>query len=105
MSNDTSPPLTLRDLPLAARLTLAAFLISVGIGYFSALVQLHFQHASPGSLLPTADDATKVYHGATGQRPMSKMEHLLEAEESLKLNSNGQMRTAFTSSSEGWVST
>ena len=42
--------LTLRALPLAARLVLAVFLIAVGLGYGSALVQLHFQHASPGQL-------------------------------------------------------
>ena len=50
----TSRPV-LRDLPLAARLVIATFLLSVGIGYFSALVQLHFQHAKPGSLLPDAE--------------------------------------------------
>src|SRR4051794_9420077 len=47
---------SLSDFPLAARLVLAVFLISVGLGYFSALVNLHFQQASAGEGLPTKDD-------------------------------------------------
>ena len=54
---ETPPDITLRNLPLAARIVLSAFLISVGIGYTSALVQLHFQHAKPGELMPTKEDA------------------------------------------------
>ena len=50
MSEPHSPPWTLHKLPLAARMSLACFLISVGVGYFSALVQLHFQHAAPEKL-------------------------------------------------------
>src|SRR4051812_7411870 len=53
----------LRDLPLAARLVLAVFLISVGLGYFSALVNLHFQEASAGEGLPTKDNVVNSYHG------------------------------------------
>ncbi len=100
------PRLTLRALPLSARLTLTAFLISVGLGYLAALTQLHFQHASAGSLLPTVDDAARVYHGNTAKdgKPKSKIEILLEADESLKFNGSGQMRTAFTTNSSGWKS-
>ena len=51
MSNAPSTPerWTISDLNLSARITLAVFLISVGIGYVSALVNLHFQEASPGN--------------------------------------------------------
>src|SRR5262245_40016052 len=42
--SDTSPRFVLRNLTLAPRLVIAIFLVSVGVGYFSALVQLHFQH-------------------------------------------------------------
>jgi hypothetical protein len=93
----TPSPITLRTLPLASRLTLAAFLISVGIGYFSALVQLHFQHASPGEALPTADNAVERFHGPVGPRPESRLEMLLpESDTEKKFNGQGQMTAAFT---------
>jgi len=46
-----------------AALVIAAFLMSVGLGYASAMVQLHFQHASPGNPLPSADDVVRHFHG------------------------------------------
>lgn len=97
----TAPRFTLRNLPLAGRLTLALFLISTGIGYVSALVQLHFQHASPGSLLPTPDDSVKTFHGQVGQ-PASQLERLLSANESLSWNGTGSMAAAFTTRSSDW---
>ena len=94
---------TLRDLPLAARLTLALFLMSVGIGYVSALVQLHFQHATPGALLPTPDDAVRVFAGQTGEKPKSKIEQLLPDDwEGGKFNGQGQMSAAFFKRAEDW---
>jgi hypothetical protein len=99
--NGTIPPLaphtfTLRELPLAARLTLALFLLSVGIGYVSALVQLHFQHASPGDVLPSRGDAVRVFHGDVGEKPKSKIEQLLPEDfQGKKLNGEGQMTAAF----------
>jgi hypothetical protein len=98
----SSPRWTLRDLPFAARLTIAVFLVSVGIGYFSALVQLHFQHAKPGSMLPTGGDAIARFHGPTGDRPVSRIEQLVAADENLPFNGSGQMSAAFTRRSEGW---
>src|SRR6516165_5349764 len=102
----TDPPtparLRLRDLPLSARLVLSAFLISVGCGYFAALVQLHFQHASPGAPLPSHDDVVRRFHGPTGAKPKPKLAALLEADESLPFNGGGTMRTAFTTKSGGW---
>ena len=96
--------LTLRELPLAARLTLALFLISVGIGYVAALVQLHFQHATPGDLLPSGDDAVRVFHGDVGPRPQSKLEQLLPESETGRFGGQGQMTSAFTKKSRvpGW---
>ncbi len=88
--------LRLRDLPLPARLVLSAFLLSVGLGYFAALVQLHMQHATPGHALPTGDDAERLFSGKPGERPKSKLEALIEAEESQPFNGSGQMRQAFT---------
>lgn len=94
----------LRDLPLAARLVLAAFLISVGIGYFSALVQLHFQGGTKaGEMLPGPDEAVNTYHGPTGQ-PMSKIETLLVRTEG-SFNGSGTMRPAFFEKSSQWTTT
>lgn len=93
-----APRTYLRDLPLAARLTLAAFLISVGLGYTAALIQLKVQHARPGDSMPAAEQVVAIYHGQTG-RPQSKLELLLEADEGLPFNGSGQMRTAFTTDS------
>ncbi|MCI0461104.1 MAG: hypothetical protein L0Z62_29495, partial [Gemmataceae bacterium] len=96
-----SQRLVLRTLPLASRLTLAAFLVSVGIGYCSALVQLHFQHASPGTLLPEPEDAANAYYGRTG---MSQLERLLVMDEGKPFNGSGSMRQTFTTKSAGWKS-
>jgi hypothetical protein len=94
MTNPTPPrTLSLHDLPLAARLTLALFLVSVGLGYFSALINLHFQSASPGEALPTAADAVAGYSGKAG---MSQLERLLTAHPSLPFNGQGSMQSAFT---------
>src|SRR6516165_5516342 len=96
----TDPPtparLRLRDLPLSARLVLSAFLISVGCGYFAALVQLHFQHASPGQTLPSRDDVVRRFHGPVGDKPKPKLQTVLEAEEDRPFNGSGTMRLAFT---------
>jgi hypothetical protein len=86
-------------LPLAPRLVMSAFLISVGIGYFSALVQLHFQHAQPGQLLPGPAESKKTY--GVGERPQSQLERLLETPAGT-FNGSGTMRPAFTTKSEGW---
>jgi hypothetical protein len=91
----------LRDLPLAARLTLALFLVSTGIGYLSALVQVHFQHASPGNALPTGDDSVRIFHGQSG-KPVCQIERLLTADEKAGWNGTGSMAAAFTTKSADW---
>src|SRR5262245_10225342 len=93
MSNPSPFRLTLRDLPFSARLALAVFLASVGLGYLSALVNLHFAEASPGEALPTKDDVTRAYARTDG---VSQLERLLEAHPSLPFNGTGSMRSAFT---------
>ncbi len=106
--NGAYPPssprsITLGELPLSARLTLAVFLLSVGIGYVSALVQLHFQHATPGDLLPSPEDAIRVFHGDTGGQQKSKIEQLLpEDYQGKKMNGSGQMTAAFYNRSEDY---
>src|SRR5262245_33085515 len=93
----------LRDLPFAARLVIATFLVSVGVGYCSALVQLHFQGGTkPGEALPGPNEAINTYHGPTGQ-PMSPIERLLESTDGA-FNGSGTMRPAFFDKSSGWKS-
>jgi hypothetical protein len=94
---------TLYNLPLAARLTLAVFLISVGIGYFSALIQLHFQHATPGEMMPTPKSTVDVFHGPVGEAPKSTIERLITADEALRFTGTGQMRSAFFRNDEDGV--
>ena len=88
--------ITLRRLPLAARLVLAVFLISVGLGYISAMVQLHFQHSSrDGSPLPGPKETIKVFHGETGPL-VSTLQRLIEAPpDGFKGGPNGTMSKAF----------
>src|SRR5262249_33437823 len=94
-------PLTLRNLPLATRLTLAAFLVSVGIGYCSALVQLDFQHASPGNALPSQEDTVTAFYGQSGT---TQLERLVVTDEGKPFNGSGSMRQTFTTKSGGWKS-
>ena len=77
MQDTSTPPAprwTLRNLPLAARLCLSAFLISVGLGYLSALVNLHFAEATPAEILPTEEDVVSAY---SGKSKVSQWERLL----------------------------
>lgn len=96
----SSDPFLLRQLSLPTRLVLSLFLISVGFGYFSALVQLHFNGgAKAGEPLPDAQDAVDHYSGHPG---MSTLERLITADESKPFNASGSMRAAFTTRSSGW---
>jgi hypothetical protein len=82
---------TLTDLPLPARLVLATFLITVGIGYLSALVQLRVQHASAGEAMPGVEDVRRVFHGEEGK---SQLERLLTAPMNLPQDGTGSMQFA-----------
>jgi hypothetical protein len=94
----------LRDLPRPARLVIAAFLISVGLGYASAMVQLHFQHASPGNPLPGPDDVIRHFHGDPDPKArVSPLVRLVETpEDDQPFNGSGSMAPAFTTRSSGW---
>jgi hypothetical protein len=90
--------ITLHSFPIATRLVAAAFLITMGGGYFAGLVQLHYQHGDSQNILPTADRAVEIYHGATEEQKKnakSKFQKLLEADENLSFNGSGTMRAAF----------
>jgi mono/diheme cytochrome c family protein len=76
---------TLRDLPLPAKLVVSVFLLAVGLGYTSAMVQLHMQHGErDGKALPTPDNVVEVFAGvkrATGNgepvKTVSKLEEMI----------------------------
>jgi hypothetical protein len=95
----------LRDLSLPTRLVLSLFLISVGVGYFSALVQLHFAGgAKPGDLLPGKAEVETTYHPKAGDKPACKLACLIEAPIDAPFGGAGQMRAAFTTkSSATWA--
>ncbi len=80
MSAD-APRFTLRMLPLPAKLVISMFLISVGFGYFSAMVQLHNKHSDlDGNVLPTPDNVIERFSGLKlddGKRPVSKLEQII----------------------------
>ena len=100
-----APPfkITLRQLPLPVRLVLSLFLLSVGLGYLSALMQLHFRHATSGDALPMPDDMVEIFSGVSNwsgkapapPKPVSKMERLIMAPEDLPHNGSGTMAFAF----------
>ena len=84
MSEPTAAPrFTLRDLPLPAKLVVTVFLLAVGVGYTSAMVQLHMQHGDrDGTPLPTADNVVAVFAGvkkAPAGGPPEKTVSRLEA--------------------------
>jgi hypothetical protein len=91
---------TLRDLSLPVRCVIAAFLMSVGFGYVSALVQLHFNGGTKaGDPLPDGDAVVAVYSGTP---PQSQLERLIVADEHKTFNGSGTMRPAFTTKSSRW---
>jgi hypothetical protein len=102
ITDPTRARLRLRDLPLPARLVISAFLISVGLGYGAAMVQLKFQHAQKGNAFPTREDVVHQFYGPTGEKPRPKLEVLLEADEGLDFNGGGSMKPAFFAKSAGW---
>lgn len=71
--SDTAPPaprFTLRQLPLPAKLVLSTFLLAVGIGYTSAMVQLHMQHGDrDGQPLPSPANVVAVFAGKVWKTP------------------------------------
>ena len=103
--------LTLRQLPLPARLVLSAFLIAVGLGYFSALVQLHLKHSSKvGDPLPTATDVIEIFSGLKPYDPkaspsFSKIDTLISGDRDAADVSKENMAPAFLAKSKGWQAT
>ncbi|QEL16078.1 hypothetical protein [Limnoglobus roseus] len=107
---DTPRPYSLRDLPTPAKLVVTCYLIGVGLGYFSALVQLHLQHSSRnGEAMPGLGDVVEIFAGwkkATDEDrgpPRSKLQKLIMGPiEGAAFNGSGTMAPAFfTRDNEG----
>ncbi len=97
--------LTLRQLPLATRVVLTVFLAAVGLGYFSALVQLHIAHSDQkGSPLPTPNDVVKrfsYFEEFDGTPPKSHVEDLISGHRSEGWGASN-MTPAFFDKSSGY---
>jgi hypothetical protein len=98
----------LRLLPMPAKLVLAVFLLAVGLGYFSALVQLHLQHSSRnGEPLPSAADVVEIFAGKIRFDPSApsqvcKLEKLVMGPRTgLSWNGSGSMAAAFFERDDG----
>lgn len=100
--------LTLRDLPLPAKLVISTFLISVGIGYLSAMVQLHLKHSSKdGNPLPTRSDVIEHFSGLKPYDPdaepqKSLVEDLISGPTDEPDVSKTNMAPAFFAKSKGF---
>jgi hypothetical protein len=100
-----TPPAThfhfrLRHLPLAARFLIAAFMCTMGVGFLFGLVQVHFQDAPKGELLPGQEASGNKYNGVP---KVSQLERLLTADTSQPFCGSGTMRPAFFEKSSGWA--
>lgn len=106
----TPPRSTLRDLPLPAKLVVSLFLLAVGLGYFSAMVQLHMQHSSRnGDPLPGSADVVAIFAGKkqydpSAPQPVSKLEKLVMGpiDDSSPWNGSGSMGAAFFKKSKDY---
>lgn len=103
--SQSAPRFQLRDLPLPAKLVVTMFLISVGIGYFSALVQLHMQHSGrDGEPMPSVNDVIEKFSGMKefdGTLPASKLETILLGSATGSFDKNN-MTPAFYAKSSGY---
>ena len=87
MSSPT-PRLTLRDLPLPAKLLVTTFLISVGLGYLWAMAQVHFKHA-PRPAHAGIDDLVARFSASRGRSNRSRAEPEKGGEQKAKADAIG----------------
>src|SRR5205814_776548 len=95
------PRFTLRQLPLPAKLVVTCFLMAVGLGYSSAMIQLHMQDARSGKPMPTVADVVakftgKRWHESAPARQVSQLEKLIMGPiEGAPFNGTGSMAPIF----------
>ncbi|MEZ6140117.1 MAG: hypothetical protein R3B84_06055 [Zavarzinella sp.] len=63
MTNDSQAEWGLKQLPLPVKLVLTVFLLSVGLGYFWGMAQIHFKHAEPGQPMPGVKELVAHFSG------------------------------------------
>ncbi len=96
-----TPRITLRALPLPAKLVVTCFLMAVGLGYSSAMVQLHMQDSRSGKPMPTVADVVakftgKRWHESALPRQVSQLEKLIVGPvEGVPFNGIGSMAPVF----------
>ena len=90
----------LKKLPLAGKIVVTTLLLSIGVGFTSAIVNLHFQSANAGQPLPGPEETISEFHGS---KDLSHMERLLISNETKPFNGSGSMRSAFTSKRAGGI--
>lgn len=109
MGTDPAPRSLLRQLPLPAKLVVTAFLIAVGLGYFSALVQLHMKHSNKdGEALPTLADVVERFSGVKkpdpdAPPPKSKIHELVSGNRDDADVGKTNMAPAFFAKSKGYA--
>lgn len=106
MPDTPRPRYTLRDLPLAPKLVVSAFLLAVGLGYCSAMIQLHMKHSEmDGSPLPNPTDVVvRFSHFAPfdGKFPPSKIESVVSGDPYGGFNSTNMTPAFFGESDKAY---
>lgn len=74
---------TLRDLPLPVKVVATVFLLAVGAGYTSAMLQLHVQDSKSGKPMPTPDDVILKFTGKKLADPKAPPPHVMSRLEAL----------------------
>lgn len=96
----------LRDLPLPVKVVVSVFLMAVGAGYTSAMVQLHMKDSRSGKPMPTVEDVVRKYTGKkrydpNAPPPVSKFVQLVGAPRSAPWGANSSMVPAFFEKDNG----
>jgi hypothetical protein len=96
---------TLSELPLPAKLTITVFLLSIGLGYVSAMVQLHMKDTKKdGTPMPGVADVQEKYCSFIeydDKYPGSKFESIISGDKNGAF-SKSNMAAAFFSKSTGY---
>jgi hypothetical protein len=101
MDNPSPPRFVLRNLPLPAKLVLSLFLLSVGLGYCSAMVQLHFRHGGNGEPLPTPEQVVRTFHGDP-KDTQSRLERILSGDRENNFGKQNMTPAFFGKSGSKW---
>ncbi len=98
--------INIRELPLPVKVVVSVFLMAVGAGYTSAMVQLHMKDSKSGKPMPTVEDVVRKYTGKkrydpNAPPPVSKFVQLVGAPRSAPWGANSSMVAAFFEKDNG----